>query len=256
MQKIDLLDEDKPIAGQKFVCVSFVSPENIIKKKELFYFERFLKTYDFEKNNSKYTKFFQYIGYKHDIEMNTLLEDYNEFLKAESEKLKEGSVTLLDEYKNFMDKYEDSLQKEFDEQNEFKTNTRGLKIRGSFESEQLANDHAKKIREGDPNHNVYVGPVGMWIPWDPEAYKTGNVMYMEDDLQKLMMEKQKNESEAKEHFKQRIKDAKENAIKENMEKAKKSGNKLTQKVNEDNELTGANKEFEEEVELLNNNITL
>ena len=26
----DLLEEDKPIAGQKFVCVSFVSPEKII----------------------------------------------------------------------------------------------------------------------------------------------------------------------------------------------------------------------------------
>ena len=26
---VDLLDEDRPIAGQKFVCVSFVSPRNI-----------------------------------------------------------------------------------------------------------------------------------------------------------------------------------------------------------------------------------
>ena len=30
----DLLEEDKPIAGQKFVCLSFVSPEHIIKQKE------------------------------------------------------------------------------------------------------------------------------------------------------------------------------------------------------------------------------
>jgi hypothetical protein len=29
---IDLLDEDKPISGQKFVCVSFVSPENILQQ--------------------------------------------------------------------------------------------------------------------------------------------------------------------------------------------------------------------------------
>ena len=27
---VDLLEEDKPISGQKFVCVSFVSPENIL----------------------------------------------------------------------------------------------------------------------------------------------------------------------------------------------------------------------------------
>lgn len=251
MQKIDLLDEDKPIAGQKFVCVSFVSPENIIKKKELFFFERFLKTYDFEKNNSKYTKFFQYIGYKHDIDINILVEDYNEFLKLESEKLKENSFTLTDEYKNFIEKYEESLQKEFDNNNEFKTNTRGLKIRGSFNSEELANNHAKKVRESDPNHNVYVGPVGVWIPWDPEAYKTGNVMYMEDELQKLMMEKQKNESDAKEHFEQRIKESKENIIKENIEKAKKTGNKLTQDMD-----SNGKKQYEEEIELLDNNIKL
>ena len=34
----DLLDEDKPIAGQKFVCLSFVSPEKILKQKEIFFF--------------------------------------------------------------------------------------------------------------------------------------------------------------------------------------------------------------------------
>ena len=34
----DLLDEDTAIAGQKFVCVSFISPEDIIKKKEIFFF--------------------------------------------------------------------------------------------------------------------------------------------------------------------------------------------------------------------------
>ena len=27
---IDLLDEDRPIGEQKFACVSFISPENII----------------------------------------------------------------------------------------------------------------------------------------------------------------------------------------------------------------------------------
>ena len=31
---VDLLDEDKPIANQKFVCISFVSPEKILEKKE------------------------------------------------------------------------------------------------------------------------------------------------------------------------------------------------------------------------------
>jgi hypothetical protein len=37
-KSIDLLDEDRPIAEQKFACLSFISPEEIIKKKDLFMF--------------------------------------------------------------------------------------------------------------------------------------------------------------------------------------------------------------------------
>ena len=47
---IDLLDEDKPIAGQKFACMSFISPENILKDKNIYMFEKFLKIWDFKKS--------------------------------------------------------------------------------------------------------------------------------------------------------------------------------------------------------------
>jgi hypothetical protein len=56
------------------------------------------------------------------------------------------------------------------------------------------------IREVDPNHDVYVGPVGLWIPFHPEAYKTGNVQYLERELNELMHEKMKNEDNAKLQF--------------------------------------------------------
>ena len=45
---IDLLDEDKPIANQKYACVSFVTPENILKQKNEFFFEEFVKHWDFK----------------------------------------------------------------------------------------------------------------------------------------------------------------------------------------------------------------
>ena len=41
---IDLLDEDMPVAGQKFVCLSFISPEKVIQQKEMYFFAKFLKT--------------------------------------------------------------------------------------------------------------------------------------------------------------------------------------------------------------------
>ena len=36
------------------------------------------------------------------------------------------------------------------------------------------------LRKIDPHHDVFVGPVGMWMPWHPEAYKTGKVEYLEE----------------------------------------------------------------------------
>ena len=42
--KQDLLGEDPLISSQKFTCLSFISPEDIIKNKQLFLFEKFLNT--------------------------------------------------------------------------------------------------------------------------------------------------------------------------------------------------------------------
>ena len=50
---IDLLEEDKAISGQKFCCLSFLSPEKILKDKRIFLFEKFLKYFDYEKSVKK-----------------------------------------------------------------------------------------------------------------------------------------------------------------------------------------------------------
>jgi hypothetical protein len=98
----------------------------------------------------------------------------------------------------------------------------------------------KMLREVDPNHDVFVGPVGLWMPWDPEAYKTGRVEYLEEELNQLMHEKQKNEANAKQSFEQRVKETKQKAIEENIKKAEKSGNILTQTIDEEGNLIGIN----------------
>ena len=61
---VDLLEEDKPLSGQKFVCISFVSPESILKEKSLYFFEKFLKNWSFEKPMTKYSQFTNFIAYK------------------------------------------------------------------------------------------------------------------------------------------------------------------------------------------------
>lgn len=236
---VDLLDEDTPIAGQKFVCLSFISPEDIINDKKLFYFEKFINQYDFTKSINKFSEFLQFISYKYNIDFNKLNKDMEEFVIEEKEKLKESDIN--NEYKTFLDINEDKLQTEFNEINEFQTNTRGIKVRGSFESQQEAEMKCKMIREKDPSHDVYVGQVGMWMPFHPEAYKTGKVEYLEKELNELMHKKKQNDEISKDDFKQRVKDAKKKAIEENIEKASKEGNKLMQSIDEEGNLVNRDK---------------
>ena len=40
--KEDFLESDNKIPGQNYVCLSFVSPEKILKQKELFFATKFL----------------------------------------------------------------------------------------------------------------------------------------------------------------------------------------------------------------------
>ena len=247
---VDLLEEDKPIAGQKFVCVSFCSPEKVLKEKGVFFFEEFLKKWEFNKSMEKFLQFLNFVSYKYNLSFDDVSNDFKEYVKEEKETL--AKVGIEDEYKTFIDNNEDELQKQFDIAHNFQTNTRGLKIRGSYPTQEEAELRCKMLREIDPNHDVYVGPIGMWMPWDPEAYKTGRVEYMEEELNKLMSEKNKNESNAKATFEQRVKETKQKAIEENIKSAEKSGNTLTQTIDEQGNLVGVNNANTQEFALKEN----
>ena len=84
---VDLLDEDKTIAGQKFVCVSFVSPEKIIKQKEIYFFEEFLKKWEFSKGMEKFTQFLNFVSYKYKLTFDDVIKDFEDFLKEEKTNL-------------------------------------------------------------------------------------------------------------------------------------------------------------------------
>jgi hypothetical protein len=235
---VDLLEEDKPIAGQKFVCVSFVSPDKILKQKEIFLFEQFLKKWDFSKSMEKFHQFLNFVSYKYKLVFDDVTKDFQEFIKEEYDNLLQSSME--DDFKTFLDQNEEDLENSFNVKHNFQTCTRGLKIRGVYPTIEEAELRCKMLRELDPNHDVFVGPVGLWMPWDPEAYKTGRVEYMEEELNQLMQEKTKNEDFAKSAFEQRVKETKKKAIEENIRKAETTGASLTQTIDEEGNLTGVN----------------
>ena len=234
---IDLLEEDRPITGQHFACISFISPEKIIKAKDIFFFERYLKQWDMAKSMEKFTQFLNFLSAKYNLKFDSLTADLQEFCKEEKDKL--FLTTLEDDYKTFLDKNETKLDADFNKTYNFQTSVRGIKIRGCFPSQQEAELRCKMLREGDPNHDVFVGPVGTWIPFHPEAYKTGRVEYMEETLNQLMSEKNNNEQYAKSEFDKYVRDNKEKAVAENKKRAAENQASATQEIDAAGNLVSA-----------------
>jgi|TARA_B110000211_G_scaffold223561_1_gene273576 hypothetical protein len=167
-EKEDYLEADKEIRGQNYVCLSFISPENVLKNKDKYYVHNFLKS---------------------------ICSEYG--LDEES---------LEDKYKDYLFNSKDQLDKDFSEQNEFRTTVRGLKIRGTYDTLQEAEMRAKRLQKSDPNFNVFVGQVGFWLPWDPEPKDVGEEQYLNDELNNLMSEYKSNADKRDEIFNTRKRD--------------------------------------------------
>jgi flagellar hook protein FlgE len=231
------LEVDKSIAGQNFGCFSFISPDKILKQKEMFFFEEFLKKWEMNKSMEKFHQFLNFISYKYKLKFDEISKDLEEFVKEERETIINSSIE--DDYKTFLDKEEETLEKMFNTKHNFQTSVSGFKARGNFASQEEAEIRAKLLREVDPHFDVFVGPIGTWLPWEPEAYKTGRVEYMEEELNQLAQEKKKNETIAKSAFENRVKETKQKAIEDNKKNAAKHGNLVTQDIDSDGNLIGA-----------------
>lgn len=232
---VDVLKVDPPIAGQKYGVFVVVSPDHIIKKKELFFFEEFVKRYGGLKNIESFNSFVQFIAYKYNLQQDQLSNDYKSFLEEERDNLNK-ELSVENDYKNFIDNYEDQLQSEFDKRHSFQTNVRGIKSGGNFPTLEEAQLRAKMLREYDDSYDYFVGEVGAFLPVDVEAYKTGNVEYLEDELNQLVHEKIKNAQLAKQAFEQRVLESKTRAIEENKLNAEKTKSTITQDIDENGNL--------------------
>ena len=232
---VDILEVDKPIACQNFGCFSFISPEKILKQREMFFFEEFLKQWEMNKSMEKFHQFLNFISFKYKIQFEEVIKDYETFIKEERETI---VTSVEDDYKTYLDRNEDDLEKKFNIKHNFQTSVRGFKARGNFATQEEAELRAKLLRESDPHFDVFVGPIGTWLPWEPEAYKTGRVEYMEEELNQLAHEKKKNDDIAKSVFQQRVKDSTQKAINENKKKSEKNGNILTQDIDDNGNLIG------------------
>jgi hypothetical protein len=152
--KIDYLEVDEQIPGQNYVCMSFLSPESLVQNREAFNTAKFLQSYCKDK----------------DLKFNDVYE----------------------KYKDFTYKHDDQLQRDFDEQNDFQTSLRGVKIRGIFDTRGAAEAQAKKLSVRDSSFHVFIGQVGYWLPWEPNADKVVDEVFQNSQLNDMMEKYQEN----------------------------------------------------------------
>lgn len=171
----DYLDQDPPLRGQNFVCLSFVSPEEVIKRKDVFMFEKFINSFSVEMN-----EFFNNLAekYKDDVDLlNTMKERYEYVFNPER---------IGEQFVFYTGKNSEELEKEYYEKNNFQTTIRGIKVRGTFESLREAEIRSQVLRKMDNKFHVYVAEVGCWCPWSPNPDDIANQEYAETQLNTLM----------------------------------------------------------------------
>jgi hypothetical protein len=234
----DALPRDEPLNGQEYCVMSFLSPEKIIKQRDIFMFEQFVKQWELKKSMDTFSSFLHFLSYKHSIDMSGITADYENFVKEEEAKIKEISITT--QYNYFIEKNKKELERNYEIKNRFQTSVRGFKNSGNFATLEEAQLRAEIVRDKDPRFSALVGLVGQWGPWEPDAYESGKTHHMNDDLNKLAQEKDKNDAIAKSTFDARVLAAKRAAIEENVRKAQASGNKLTQTIDDAGNLVGVN----------------
>ncbi len=166
----DFLSVDQKVPGQNYCCLSFISPEKVIKKKETFILHEFLKE----------------ISSEYDITEDKLIDKFEDF-----------------KYKNEAD-----LTEKFTEENDFCTNVRGVKIRGVYDTKREADVRAKVLQRQDKHHSVFVGQVGYWLPWDPSLSYLDKVegQYLDNDLNTLMQKYNENQENKDVFFQEMVKE--------------------------------------------------
>ena len=236
-EKESFLNDDPDIAAQRWCLLSFISPESVLNRKDPFFFSAFLKQYELQVRTKVLEEFLvktvtrfnthmeaeanrlsasdlsgaSELCRKSILQLEPFITDLQKFVK---EKQKELSASKLkDEYDDFMFKNQVQLEDEFYAKNDFRTTVRGLKIRGSYSTRDEAESRAKKLQKMDPDHNIFVGQVGKWLPWDPSPNAIQDQEYAEDQLNTLMKKYKENEEAREEFHREQRERAKKNATK-------------------------------------------
>lgn len=235
------LESDDEIRGQKYVCLSFLTPNRgLLRRKELFFFSEFLKFYALD-YKIKATEGFilgQYRALQNGVSdailamANADIPDVPgnaeliaarktsveklEKLRGEIAQKSAGDLeafvksnlsdlretTINEEYEKWFLVNQQKLEDQFHKEASFQTTVHGLKVRGVYSNHEQAVARAKALSKKDPYFNVYVADVGEWLPWDPNPEDVESSEYQNEELNKLMVAYKENAAKREAWFEQ------------------------------------------------------
>lgn len=245
-KKEDYLKVDQEIQNQKYVCVSFLNPEDVIVKKDLW----------------KYYKFQQYMLNNFSQKIKNIFDKYTEISEgdinhghiSETEDQIKSMINMFhtkydswnDMFKNYELKHGKDDDDEYDRNNNFQTSVRGVKIRGSYETIEEARARAAYLNKLDPSFDIYVVPVGYWVVSniDPNKLSYDQQVYANEELNMLMKGYNENEIKKKLFYEEQTRKRIEEVESENLRKKKdlESLNKKEDVILEDDEWLDENNE--------------
>jgi hypothetical protein len=191
-KEVDYLDEDKPIRGQNYVCLSFLSPEDVLANKEAFLFTKYVAKFSKdvkELMDNLVSKYPQDEGI-----VNTIRENHDYLF---------DTAKMQENYEFFKSVHGSDAEKEFNEQNDFRTSVRGIKVRGVFDTIKEAQQRADLLKRMGDKFNIYVGQVGCWCPWSPNPEDMEEAEYAETQLNTLMKKYKENMVLRDQHYEER-----------------------------------------------------
>jgi len=227
--KEDFLDEDPEISSQRYVLLSFISPENVLQRKDLFMFERFLEDYEVQVRTKGLESFIaNFVQTANDditkradeleasgnsdvadllrkkrLRIDDYMSNFQDYVAKNQREI--NQTKILDAYKDFISRKQVELEDRFFSENKFHTTMRGLKVRGSYATPAEAEARAKKLQRTDQLHNILIGEVGKWLPWDPNPSQIDKQEYAEDQLNELMKKYKENEDARDQYYKEQKK---------------------------------------------------
>ena len=213
--KEDFLDVDKAIPGQNYCCISFVSPDKILGRKEDYYFHEFSKKrfQSFQKDFNGKLETLMAMSVDGKVDLSALTDLQQSFKADTNRQVSQTFESFCDDLKDFKYANEEAIEAKFHEENNFQTSVRGVKIRGSYNTIREAQIRAKVLQRMDPSFHIFVGQVGYWLPWDPTADKIENQEYQNNQLNEMVKKYKVNEAKRDEFYEQQKQDKKKTAIK-------------------------------------------